>query len=239
MKILKSVRLLLGAMLIPIGTASLSAQTNMAASSDSFFYQGNPLEITAEVGTTGYGGSVNWRITDHFGVRAGIDYLSYSLTRTEQKVSYHGTLRLQSEPTALDIYFSKNSSFHLTVGALWNQQQVTASAVPSAGSTVTINNNTYSLTGASLDAKVSQPSVMPYIGIGGDFFYFDKGHHVSMGGELGVAYGRWTTTLTTHNVPDPKSTLNRDRQTEQDKVNNTLNKVPIWPVLKLGINVSF
>jgi hypothetical protein len=231
-------QLLLAAAAAQLGVGSLCAQTNSDPGGNSFFYQGNPVEITPEAGTTGLGASANFRFANHFGIRTGFDYFHYSLTRTEQSAQYKGTLRLQSEPTAVDLYPSRHSSFHLSLGILWNQQQLTGSAVPSSGS-ITLNGNKYSLSGASVNLKVNQPSVMPYAGIGGDFFYFDSGHHVSFGGELGAAYGKWTTSLTENGVADPTHTLQNDINTEQGKINHTLNKVPVWPILKLGIGISF
>jgi hypothetical protein len=185
----------------------------------------NPFTVGAEVGTTGYGGAAGWRFMDHFGVDGGFDYFSYSLNnRNIQDASYSGNLRLQSEPLTLDLYPSRFSSFHLGLGALFNQDEVSASA-----NNVTVNTYT-----GNLNLNIKYQPVDPYVGIGGNL-YFDRGHHVSLSGTLGVAYfGDSKVNLTSTPVDPTGSVAN-----EQSKIQKYANDLKFFPIIKIGLNYSF
>jgi hypothetical protein len=194
-----------------------------------------PLSLSPEVGTAGAGGAAGWRFCNHFGISGGGDYFSHNLfnNRTVNNVSYSGNFTLQSENVNLRYYPSKTSSFYVSVGALFNQNQVNGSA--SGG--VAINGITYALPATTpLLATYEQQPVCPEITIGGNFFYFDKGHHLSLGGELGVFY-----------LGNPKLSLNDTSGTipaaqlysYKNQAVDDLKKVPVWPVLKLQITYSF
>jgi len=177
-----------------------------------------------EAGTTGAGGAANWRFSNHFGVGGGFDYFRYSYSGTIEDINFDARLRLMSEPATLDLYPWKRSSFHISVGALFNQNHLTGTA----NGTITINGTTYNNTTATLDIK--QQVVDPYVGIGGNL-YFDRGHHVSLGGELGVAY-----------TGDPRVSFNmpaatpQDQQYEQNKIHSYARDVQFWQV---SLNYSF
>ena len=89
---------------------------------------------------------------------------------------------------------------------------------------------------AQLNAQYKQQPVCPEAAIGGNFIYFDKGHHCALGGELGIFY-----------LGNPKLTLNSPDNTiptaalasYQSQAESDLKKIPVWPVLKLQVTISF
>ncbi len=94
------------------------------------------VTIGVDAGTTGFGGSASWRFSDNFGVRGGVNYFSYDteeFTYTtkpngvgSQEQKFDVTLRLLSEPIALDYYPSASSAFHISFGVLVNQNRFEA-----------------------------------------------------------------------------------------------------------------
>jgi hypothetical protein len=191
-----------------------------------------PFTLGAEAGTTGYGGTAAWRFADHFGVRAGLDYFQYSFSVKVEDAKYDFKIHLMSEPMALDLFPSQGSTFHLSLGALINQNKFNGGN--GSAQDITINGNPYSVPANALRLKLEQPSALPYASLGGNA-YLDRGHHWSLGGELGAAYGRWNTSLT-----DSSSTISpTDLATEQSKVRNAANKVPVWPIIKINVSYSF
>jgi hypothetical protein len=190
-----------------------------------------PISLGIEGGTTGFGGSAAWRFMPHLGIRGGMDYFSYSISdRDIQGISYNGRLRLQSEPAILDIYPWKTSSFRISVGALFNQNQVTGDSTGS----VSIDGITYP--NQQLSLKVTQNTVSPYLGIGGNLFYFDRAHHWSLGAELGAAYtGSPAVTLSNPTGGIPNSALESERLHVEDQIQN----FKFWPVIKLAISYQF
>jgi len=183
-------------------TATASAAEVVAAGESA----GPPLyrkfTLGVEGGTTGIGGSFSWRFADHFGVRAGGDYLSLSDTGVKiDHIHYNATVRLLSEPLTLDYYPWQKSSFHISAGMQFNQNRLTGSA--DTVGTIIIGGEPFPEESVgTLKLKVEQQPVNPYLSIGGNFFYFDRAHHWAFGGELGLTYtGDPDTSLTRSGPP--------------------------------------
>jgi hypothetical protein len=193
----------------------------------------HPFTIGAEVGTMGYGGSVDWRFLNHFGVGSSFDYLTYTYNGKIEDANYDIHLHLQSEPLTLNVYPWKRSSFHFSVGALFNQNRITGTSIVGAGDSVTINGTTYNGP-IDLHLTIKQEPVDPYLTLGGNL-YFDHGHHVSLGGQLGVVYtGQPKVSFYTTPTISPS-----DQQAEQEKIKHYARDFIVWPVAKISLNYSF
>jgi hypothetical protein len=99
-----------------------------------------PLSLTVEAGTTGLGGSLSWRFSDHLGIRGGGNYFSYDHSDEIEGGTYDANIKLQSFPIGLDLFTSKNSTFRITIGALINQNELTGIQ---SRANVDINGNPY------------------------------------------------------------------------------------------------
>ena len=230
---------LAAACLLGLGALGLNAQTNLTLDSKSdstasatdtksteAFY--HPLSISAEVGTTGVGGSVGWRFSNLLGVHAGMDYFSWSGSAKIEDITYNAKFQPLSETVALDIYPWKRHSFHFSVGIMVNQSELTGSAF---GAYV-LNGRIYT---GSLDLNIRPQPVNAYLSIGGNLFYFDHAHHWAMFGELGVAYiGDAQVSL---KASDPTATF--AVANEKNKIADSRKHFPFWPILKLGVTYSF
>jgi hypothetical protein len=222
--------------------AILSTQTvNAADASGAPDYR--PFTLGLEAASTGFGGSANWRFTEHFGARAGLNYFSNSKTGNEiEGITYNTDLRLMSEPLAVDIYPWAKSSFRVTVGILINQNQLTGVAPrdPVAGRTflpIGDNGTLYdSAAIGDLNMKIEQWPVCPYLSIGGNI-YFDKARHWSVSGELGVAYtGSPDVTLSTGNAG---SVPQQDLDAEAKQLEDAAKKYQFYPIIRVSLNYSF
>lgn len=211
-----------------VGLLLGSAQDMRAA--EEVDYQ--PFSLSAEAGTLGLGGTLSWRFSDHLGIRAGGNYFSYDHSDDVEGITYKSNLKLQSFPIGLDLYTSKSSSFHVTVGALINQNKLTGKVPP--GTTVDINGNPY-VTDLALEVKWQDLS--PYVSVGGNI-YFDSGKHVALGLEFGVAYtGSPDITLTRTGAPNPA--LDADLEAERLQVEQKAKDFKFYPIIKVGVTVSF
>ena len=232
-------------------TCGLVLSTASLATADEPNYR--DITVSAEAGTTGLGGSVSWRFSDNFGIRGGVNYLSYDTTAftyttrptgagtAEQK--YDGTLRLLSEPIALDYYPSAKSAFHLSLGVLVNQNRFSAtvknSGVPN--STFSFNDVDYLQSGVGdFDMEVEQQTLSPYLGVGTSI-YLDKARRWAVNGELGVAYTgspKVSITAPNHNpVLDPA--FSNDVSGEESKIEKDAEDYKFYPIVKIGVSYSF
>jgi hypothetical protein len=225
--------------LIGLGALGLNGQTNLTLDSKSdrtasatdtkpteAFY--HPFSLSAELGTTGAGGSVGWRFSNLLGVHAGMDYFNWSGSRKVQDITYDLKAEPLSETVALDLYPWKRHSFHVSLGIMVDQSEISGQA----GGAYVLNGQIYS---GTLDLSIKGQPVAPYLSIGGNLFYFDHAHHWAMFGELGVAYVG--TAQVSLNASDPTATVAVANQ--KHKIEDARNQFPFWPILKLGVTYSF
>jgi hypothetical protein len=185
-----------------------------------------PWTVGLEAGTDGiFGGSFLWRFSDHLGTRVGVDYAEASWHQLGiGGIHYDAKLRLLSEPLTLDVYPWRKSSFHVSLGMLLNQNELTGSATDTG--TIVINGH--------LEVKAQPQPVNPYLSIGGNFFYFDHAHHWALGGELGVAYtGGARISL------DGPGAADAVANGVQRALQRYADQFQWWPVAKLAVTFSF
>lgn len=211
-------------------TASAAEATASEESSGPPPYR--PLTLGLEIGTTGAGGSFAWRFADHWGVRTGFDYLQfYDSGMAIKDLSYDATIRLMSEPLTLDIYPWTKHSFHISVGLMFNQNSLTGTAEDTG---VILPPERV----GTLNLDIEQQPVNPYLSIGGNFLYFDRAHHWTLGGELGVVYtGDPQVSLTRSGPPSPL--MDAALRTEQSRIEDYADQFRWWPVIKLMVTYSF
>jgi hypothetical protein len=196
-----------------------------------------PFTLGLEAGTTGFGGYGSWRFADHFGVRAGGDYFSLSDVGVEvEGIHYNTKLQLISQPLTFDIYPWKKHSFHISLGVMFNENSLTGTAEQDG--TIVVDGQPLPINSlGTLNAKVEQQLVNPYLSIGGNFFYFDHAHHWSLGGELGVAYTGSAEATVWSSRSGP--VVDRAVSVAQSQLHDWANQYKWWPIAKLMVNWSF
>ncbi len=85
--------------------------------------------------------------------------------------------------------------------------------------------------------RYEQQPVNPYLSLAGNFFYFDRAHHWSLGGELGVMYiGTPRLSLSqTGGTADASA----DIQQHKNALERDLKRLPVWPVLNIALTYAF
>ena len=197
-----------------------------------------PWTIGLEAGTDGiFGGFGSWRFMDHLGVRAGVDYTELSWNDVSiAGIHYNAKLKFLSEPLVLDVYPWKKHSFHVGLGMMFNQNELSGTA--SEDGTVIIGGQPLPVTPRSISMKIRQQEVNPYLTVGGTFFYFDHAHHVGFGGELGVAYtGHAHVSLERTGSSNPQ--IAAALENARDRLQHYGNQFTWWPVAKLAVTYSF
>jgi hypothetical protein len=184
----------------------------------------------------------SWRFSDHVGLGLAADWTEWSQSDLGiHDIKYDARVRLLNEPLTLDVYPWKKYAWHVSFGWLFNQNELTGSA--SGSGTITIGGIPFSRDNVgSLDLKVRQQWVSPYLSFGGNFLYFDHAHHWALGGVLGVAYtGDPQVSLTrSGGVSGPLgSVIDAAVNREQKNVQNYADQFKWWPVAKLFVTFSF
>lgn len=216
---------------------STSAPNNTTLSED--FNQpasDHPISLGLEAGVFSvFSASAAWRISEHFGIRVGLNRFAYDTSDALDDVSYSIKLKLQSEPVLLDFHPWPQRSFRLSLGILLNQNRISAAAT--SNTDVEVGNSTYSGSDlGTLNLSIKQRAVCPYVGIGGNLFYFDSDHRWAMTQEIGVA---WTGKPKVSLSATGTGVSSADLEQERRNLSEDLSKVTFLPMAKLGISFSF
>ena len=178
------------------------------------------------IGTTGLGGDLGWEIAPTLGGRVGLSAGSYSTDVKTDDVNYDAKLKLGNLNAFLD--WSPLGPFRISAGVIANNNKVDLVGRP------------------TFDAMVSgtvkpSNSWAPYLGIGygnvwtkGVNFYFDLG--VMFQGSPKVAL---TATCGPAATPAQCSQAQNDVATEQQKLQDKLDKYKYYPVANIGITIGF
>lgn len=221
-------------LLLAVAAATVAAQP--APPSGSSGGGGLDLGVGIQAGTTGLGVQVDKLIVSHIGVRAGFNYFQFGLSHTFNDVDYSGHLRLQSVPVLADLY--PFGSFHLTGGIVFDQTQLTGTAVPDPSGTITINHVAYTAAQVgTLSAAIKYPSSDGYLGLG---FGSPARKGGLLGGtfDLGVILARPRVAL---NATGASTTpgLAANLAAQQATTQHSANKLSVYPVLASGIMLRF
>lgn len=201
--------------------------------------------IGLRVGTAGVGLDVAHLLGDHIGVRVGASYLTANHTRTIDDagvgiVRWAMTVKGTSFSGLLDLYPGRRGVFRLSAGAIRTPLKGSAvGTIVSAG--YIMNNRSYNASEVgNLLASGGYLGVLPYAGIG---FGTPASQHNGVGFicDLGVAIGRPTVALTSTTAATTTSpTLRQDLVVKQRQwQTETLDRIPIYPVLNLGVAYRF
>ena len=208
--------------------------------------------ISPEVSTLGVGASVTKSLTPNLNARVGVNTFSVSTGEltvetdgVEAKVDANANLFNVS--TLVDYHPFENSGFRITGGAVLNNGNNIEGTVKPSNNTVTIGGETYSVDALrSVKAKVPlSNSFAPYLGIGwGNAVKKDKGFGFNV--NLGVMFrGKTSVELTPEYGPDVNAnpTIKTDIDASINKAKNDaqkdLDKVPVYPVLSVGVSYQF
>ena len=223
-------------LMAPAVLASLLSATPAAAQKSS---SSNDLSIGIRFGTLGVGPEVAKLLTPHIGLRAGVNFFSYSATKTSSDITYDGKLKMQGFNGLLDLFLSPRGSFHFTGGVITSPAKLTATGVPTSSSTFTINHQTYTAAQVgTLSAVGEWPSASPYVGLGWGT-PASKHHGISFKLDLGAAIGKPTMTLS-RSSGTANAQLDSDIAAQQDTLQTKINKVlKVYPVVQFGLVFHF
>jgi hypothetical protein len=193
-------------------------------------------EVYVHGGTLGAGVGAALPLTSWAGVHAEIEGLGFSHSVNVNDNEYDGHLKLLQGGLYLDLFPFRSSGFRVTAGALINDDELTAHAVPNAQGNYKIGNDYVPAVGSAPSATATLPKVMPYLGIGYGHKPVSKGFGVTF--DLGVAYGR---PHTSYSVPAIYSlfTTQANINDQERQISEKVERYKIYPVVQIGVSYRF
>ncbi|MEK5761554.1 ornithine uptake porin CarO [Acinetobacter junii] len=211
----------------------------------------NPVSVRAEVGTTGYGGAVSYRVNPYVGVTLGYNGGDISWS---DDVKIDGTkydLDMENNNTYLNAELypwgaSENAfarSLYVAAGVAYLDNDYDLQKRTSAGRTLSINNNDYEVVDASKDGGVTgkmsyKNDIAPYVGFGLNAPVYKN---IGVFGEVGAYYtGNPDVKLDAYNLKAVTGAKPIDQAVadEQDKIANK-GSYEWMPVGKVGVSFKF
>lgn len=191
------------------------------------------LEAFAGLGTTGLEVGVAERVGGSTGLRMSAEFLDLGRDFERNGATYDTRLKFSSLGLYGDFFVA--GGFRISAGALLGTRKASGNAVATNG-TITINGTTYPAAGESVFAEAKFRSAAPYVGIG-------WGHHQPSPGmnfymDLGVVVGKADAKLT----PSPgilAAAGAANVAAEQANLQESVDKLKVYPALKLGFSYKF
>jgi hypothetical protein len=215
------------------------------------------IAVGGYISPLGAGGGIAVAVAPFANVRAGLNYFGYSLTGTDDGANYSGNLHFRSLQAGVDLFPFRRSSFHVTPGFLFNNQnRVTAFGGIEGGQSFTLNDvNYYSSTTDPVtgNGSVTFKKTAPMLTVGWGNWVSRREHkHISFPIEVGFAHtGDAAVALnlkgTVCNEPadincgqiatDPSVQANINGQIA--KLQKDLQWIRFYPILSTGVALKF
>jgi hypothetical protein len=202
--------------------------------------------VAVRAGTLGLGLDLDFQIVGPLNARIGYSGFNINRTVDQTDVTYDGKLKLSSVTALLD-WRPFYGSFRLSAGLLGSGTKIDITGTPSAAGTFTLNGHTYtSQDVGTLNGEIKPNSgAVPYVGLGFGNVAGTSGHvHVLF--DLGAAYGGSPSVALagTCGPAAPSGSalctqLQADVAQEQAKLAKDVTILKWYPVVSLGVGVSF
>jgi hypothetical protein len=193
----------------------------------------------ANISTLGAGLEATVRVNDYLAVRANANYFAFDHDDKIDDINYEGELDMQNFGLLADIYPFPESAFHLSVGAYFNNNDVTGKGTTTG--TYKIGDTNY--TGAevgTLTADVEVGDISPYVGFGWDTTANNNESGFGFVFNAGVMYtGKPEVSLSSTGAISSNATFQADLAKEKREFENDIDDFQFYPVLSIGLNYRF
>jgi hypothetical protein len=206
-------------------------------------FTANSLGATAEVATP---------VSRSFNLRSSVNVFAFDYPFTIDGVNYDARLHLKSSGTMLD-WFPLHRGFHISPGVLYVKNTLTSGASVGAGQTFVLGSQTYI---NSVDDPVGGSAmvvfprkVAPMLLLGFGNIIPRSGRHLSFPMEFGAAYtGAPVISVTLNGTACSQQSCLSFAQNQQAqanvqeevyKLNEDLKRLPVYPIVSMGVAYHF
>ena len=208
------------------------------------------LAIKASI--LGAGAELATPLSTSFNLRSGFSIINFGYPFSTDGVTYNSQLRLRSSQTTLD-WFPTRHGFHISPGILHSRNNISSLATVPAGQNFSLGDQSYiNSVGDPVNGTMTvvfPHNVSPMLLLGFGNVLPRNGRHFSVPFEFGAAYtgapvinvnltGSACATegcFSFANNAEAQASLKQEIQT----LNEDLKKIPVYPVLSLGLAYHF
>jgi len=203
--------------------------------------QAGELGMAADAGTLGAGVHLIFPLQDRLSARIGINSYNTNYTGSTTDIDYDFKLKLQTIDALLD-WYPMSGGFHLSAGLFHNGNKISSVAKPANG-TYTLNGDIYTTAEAgTIEGTIDFRSAAPYLGVGWANT-IGKDKRWGFTSDLGVLFqGSPNANLTSSGCMASAQTcaqLYTDLNIENVNLEQKVNNLKYYPVLRIGVTYSF
>ncbi|MES1940172.1 outer membrane protein domain-containing protein [Salinisphaera sp. T5B8] len=203
--------------------------------------QASDFSVGAVAGTLGLGGQVTYAWTERVQTRAMVAGISADVDFEADggsDLEYSGNVDLLHGALLLD-YHPFGGVFRLTGGVMLNDDKIDGSATCEQLACDLGDNESVLVRGDRLDATARYDSVSPYIGFGWGKSPGAEGG-LGFSADIGVFYLGEPDVDVRLSGASSANPIARDAvEEEQDDIQDDLDKLPLYPVVMLGVDYRF
>ena len=196
----------------------------------------NGFSVGAGVGTLGLGVEAGYRFNSRIGVRGVYNGFDYDTERELEGADLDVNASLKTGGVMVDIYpFGGN--FRVSGGALINKNKATAAGVYT--DEFTFEGQTYTPTEETrIDGILDwEDDLAPVATVG---YHGNLGRHVSIGAEIGALFtGSAQIDAEASGDPNVVAQIQDDLDDSIADIQDELDKVGVYPIAKIGLNIRF
>jgi hypothetical protein len=211
------------------------------------------LAVGVKAGTLGIGFQVGTALAPRINVRGGANFYNFNDTLNKDGAVYTGTLQLRSVEAKVDLFII--GGFRFTPGVLlYNNNNITATALVPGGSSVTLGGTTYYSSATDQirgTAGLTLNKFAPTLGIGFGNLLPRSARHWSLSTDLGVVFqgepqfalGLTGTacapTPTANCQPVSNPTIQANVEAERLKIQNDAKPFKYYPEISIMFGWKF
>jgi hypothetical protein len=213
-----------------LGIGQLHAQENT-----------NNLLVYTVVGTGGLGLGMGKEMANGFVLRGEVTNLSKSIQTTQDGNNFNGSFNLRTSALYAD-YHPWKSSFHLSTGLNLNPTSITLAGTPTSGR-ITLGSTSYPVSaGQGINANISFPNTMPYLGLGWGFGDLTKTSGIRLSTDMGFDFGKMNGSITA--TPGllkgfQGTNINNDLNTQSQKLSASVSALRLFPIIKFQVGYAY
>lgn len=192
--------------------------------------------LNVKAGTLGVGVELSKSFSDKFNVSLGLNTYDHTTADSSSDVDYDFKFDLQSV-ALLANYHPFAGAFRFTGGLVYNDNELSLTGKPSAGSTYNINGVSYTAAQVgSLTGKLTFNTTAPYLGIG---WGNRPNSRMGLSADVGVLYQGSPKLALSATGALSDATLASNLEQERKSAEADLSDFKWYPVISLGMYFRF
>jgi hypothetical protein len=202
---------------------------------DAFEWTGFALGL--KIGTLGLGADASVYLDDWVNFRANVGFLDFTYKDTIDDIDYDMDVAFRTAMFLLDLYPFEGGNFRVSGGVVLQDNSVDVTGVPKKSTKIGDTDYTVEQIG-TIHGDAEFDNIAPYVGIGyGNAVLPDASLTFIV--DFGVIFQTYEISLSATGSAANDPGFQEDLQSEEDDIQDEVDRLKIYPVINFGIAYHF